>query len=91
MLELLDFYAGWCGPCQTMKPVFEEVEKEFGDRIKFTRVDVDSDPALAEKYGVMSIPVFVLLKDGVEISRKRGVVPKEVLVTWLEESLGDQT
>lgn len=87
MIELLDFYADWCPPCQQMKPVFEELEKEFEGRLGFKKIDVDSEGEEAAKFKVMSIPTFVILKDGKEVDRKVGAVNKEVFKSWIEENL----
>jgi thioredoxin 1 len=84
---LIDFYADWCGPCQVMKPVFAEIEKDYTGKIEFKKVDVDADSAMAAQYGIMSIPTFVILKDGKEVSRKLGAMPKEALKSWLDSSL----
>lgn len=84
---LIDFYADWCGPCQVMKPVFAEIEKDYTSKIEFKKVDVDADSAMAAQYGIMSIPTFVILKDGKEVSRKLGAMPKEALKSWLDSSL----
>lgn len=84
---LIDFYADWCGPCQVMKPVFAEIEKDYTGKIEFKKVDVDADSAMAAQYGIMSIPTFVILKDGKEVSRKLGAMPKEALKSWLNSSL----
>lgn len=73
-MELLDFYADWCGPCQMMKPVLDEFEKLHED-LKVRRVNVDEEGDLAEKYGVSGIPCLVFLKDGEEVAREVGVVP----------------
>lgn len=87
MLKLLDFYADWCGPCKAMKPIFEEFEEDFGDKIEFESIDVEAEGALAAEYEVMSIPTFIILKDGEEISRRLGAMPKETFREWLEENL----
>ena len=87
MLELLDFYADWCGPCQVMKPVFTEIEKNYEGKVAFKSVDVEQDVEIARKFGVMSIPTFVLVKDDKEISRKIGAMPKDVLTSWIDASL----
>lgn len=87
MIELLDFYAEWCPPCKMMEPVFVELEKEFAGRVKFRKIDVDKEGEKAAKFKVMSIPTFVILKDGQEISRKIGALSREVLKNWIEENL----
>lgn len=77
-MELLDFYADWCGPCQMMKPTMEEFEKSHPE-MKVTSVNIDEEEELAEKYGVSSIPCLVLLKDGEEVKRNVGVMPLKKL------------
>lgn len=87
MIQLIDFYADWCGPCIAMKPVFEEVEKEFKDKVEFKKVNVDSDPSEAQKYGIMSIPTFVIVKDDKEVDRRMGAMPKDQLVSFIQNNL----
>jgi thioredoxin 1 len=83
MHELIDFYADWCGPCVKMKPIFTEIEPTYEGKIAFKTVDVEADPDKAAKFGVLGIPTFVVLKEGQEVGRKVGAMPKEVLVSWL--------
>lgn len=83
MFELLKFYADWCGPCQMMIPVFAEVEKELAGKLKFRKVNIDNEMEEAEKFGVMSVPTFVLVKNEKEVDRKVGAMPKEVLGNWV--------
>ncbi len=87
MIQLLDFNAEWCGPCRVMKPVFEELAKTYAGKVEFKSIDVDVDGASAEKYGVMSIPTFVIVKDGKEMSRKIGAMPKDMLKMWIDTNL----
>ncbi|MBQ6150027.1 thioredoxin [Candidatus Saccharibacteria bacterium] len=77
-MELLDFYADWCGPCQMLKPTLEEFEKAHPE-LKITRVNIDEEEELAEKYGVSGIPCLVFLKDGEEVAREVGVMPLKKL------------
>ena len=84
MLELIDFYADWCGPCKIMSPIFEELAQEYEGKIELKKVDVESNGEMASKYNVMSIPTFVLLKDGKEVDRKIGAMPKDVVKTWID-------
>lgn len=83
MVELLDFYADWCGPCKIMEPVMEELEKEMGDKVKITKIDVDQKQDEASKYGVMSIPTYIILKDGEEKDRFIGATSKENVIQKL--------
>ena len=84
MLTLIDFYADWCGPCKIMAPIFAEIEGNYKGKIEFKKVDVEQDSALAAKFGVMSIPTFVILDGDKEVSRKLGAMPKDVLTQWLD-------
>lgn len=84
MMELLDFYADWCGPCQMMKPTVEAFEKMHPE-ITVRRVNIDNEEELAERYEVAGIPCLVLLKDGKEVAREVGVVSLKKLVKMLEK------
>ena len=87
MVELWDFSAGWCPPCQQMEPLVEELEKEFAGKVSFKKIDVDNDPAEAAEFKVMSVPTFVLLKDGVEVDRKVGTLGKKAFREWVNQHL----
>ncbi|MCH8820925.1 thioredoxin [Patescibacteria group bacterium] len=87
MVELLDFYADWCGPCKIMEPIMEELEKEMGDKVKITKIDVDQKQEEASKYGVMSIPTYIILKDSKEVDRFIGATSKENVVQKLKPHL----
>ena len=73
---LVDFWATWCGPCQTMGPLVEEIAEERTD-IKVCKLDVDQEPELARQYRVMSIPTFLVFKEGEVVKRDMGVMSKE--------------
>ena len=72
MIEVIRFYADWCGPCKMLKPIMENV-KSKSEGVSFKSYDVDKDYEIAQKYGIRSIPVVVLEKDGVEIERFSGL------------------
>ncbi len=78
-VKLLDFWAPWCGPCKMMDPILNELEKAWGEKVEIVKINVDENPAEAQKYGVMSIPTYILEKDGKETGRKVGFTPKEEL------------
>lgn len=80
---LLDFWASWCGPCQMLLPVIEELSGEVTDA-KICKINVDEEPELAEKYGVMSIPTLVVVKDGKTVSTSVGVKPKTEILEMLK-------
>lgn len=89
MNTLIDFYADWCGPCIAMKPVFNELEEKYKGKINFEKVNVDENPTEAQKFSVMSIPTFVIKdKDGKEIDRRMGAVPKDQFEEWVKSHLG---
>ena len=76
---MIDFYAEWCGPCRMMSPVVEEFAKDFEGRVKIGKINVDEESELAMRFGVQSIPSFVFIKDGKEVDRSVGLVPKPAL------------
>ncbi|MEG1495283.1 MAG: thioredoxin [Bacilli bacterium] len=80
---LVDFYAEWCGPCKMMGPILEELSKSNLD-FKIIKVNVDEHQALAQEYGVMSIPTLILFDNGIIIKKNVGFVPKELLETWIK-------
>lgn len=74
---LIDFWASWCGPCRMMSPVIDKIAEEMGDKLKVCKVNVDENHELAEKYEIMTIPAFIVIKNGAEAGRTKGVQPKE--------------
>lgn len=87
MLKLIDFWAEWCPPCKLMTPIVEELSRELKGKIEVASVNVDKDQEKASKYGIFSIPTFVLEKDGEEIVRTSGARSKEALKEWMEKYL----
>lgn len=79
---LLDFWAAWCGPCRMVSPMIDEIADERSD-IKVGKVNVDEQSELAEKFGIMSIPTLVVLKDGKIINRRTGAGSKEEILSML--------
>jgi len=72
---LIDFYATWCGPCQTMMPVLEQLKKDMGDKVKIIKVDVDKNQPLATQFQVRGVPAFLIFKNGKQVWRGAGVQP----------------
>ena len=83
---LVDFFATWCGPCRMLGPVLEEVSSDRVE-VKIVKIDVDECPNLARSFGVMSVPTLILFKDGKEVSKENGFMPKEELVDWINKSI----
>lgn len=80
---LVDFWAAWCGPCRMLSPVVDEVAEE-NDNIKVGKINVDEQGELAAKFGVMSIPMLVLFKDGKVADSSVGVVPKSAIENMIK-------
>lgn len=79
-VKLLDFWAQWCMPCKIMDPILDELEKELGDKVTIDKINVDEKSEEASKFGVMSIPTYIVLKDDKEVGRKIGVTSKADLL-----------
>lgn len=77
---LIDFWASWCGPCKMMSPVVDQIAEELNDSVKVCKVNIDEEQNLAVKYNVMSIPTFVVIKDGKEVGRTIGVQDKNDII-----------
>ena len=86
-VAVVDFSATWCGPCQMLAPVLEEVSEEMGEQVDFYNVDVDENSGLAIEYGIASVPALLVLKDGVKQDILIGFKPKEVLVEEIRRSI----
>ena len=74
-VTLVDMYAVWCGPCQAIAPIVEELSHEYEGKANITKLDVDASGDIAQRYGVMSIPTVVIFKDGQEVNREVGFKP----------------
>ena len=73
---LIDFFATWCGPCQTMSPILKQVKDELGDQVTILKVDVDKNAAIASKFQVRGVPTFVLFKNGKQVWKQAGLISK---------------
>lgn len=86
-VTVIDFFATWCGPCRMMAPIFESVGQKMSGKANFVKVDVDESEDLARKFGVMSIPTMVILKDGNLVAKRVGLMQADALEQWVDENL----
>jgi thioredoxin len=84
---LVDFYAPWCGPCQMMGPVLEQVGVQLKDRIQVVKINTDKYPDLASKHRITSLPTLVVFRDGQPVDRIEGLVRAEQLIQHLKQVL----
>ena len=82
---LVDFWAEWCGPCKMIAPILDEIAKEYGEKLKVCKIDVDSNPDIAPKFGIRGIPTLIMFKDGNAESTKVGAVSKSQLIEFVDE------
>jgi len=87
-LILVDFWASWCGPCRALAPTIEELAKEYAGKVAIGKLNVDENPKTAESFQVFSIPTMVIMKDGCEVDRIVGLVPKQHVEAVLKKYLG---
>ncbi len=81
---LVDFYATWCGPCQMMSPIIEQVNAQLKNRLQVVKIDTDRYPQLASQHNIQALPTLVLFKDGKPVHRIEGVVQAAQLVQRLQ-------
>lgn len=84
---LVDFWAEWCGPCKVQAPIIEELAKKYAGKVKIGQLEVDESPAMAQHYGIMSIPTLMIFKGGKITWQVAGVQQKKVLEEQLEAAL----
>ena len=80
---VVDFWAEWCGPCRAIAPVLEELSSELQGKVKIVKLNVDENPGVASKYGIMSIPTLMIFKNGEMAARQVGAAPKQKLEQWI--------
>lgn len=86
-LVVVDFWAEWCAPCRIIAPIVENLAKTYAGKVVFGKLNVDENPTTAAKYRIAAIPTLVILKNGVEVERIVGVVPKNIIETTIKKYL----
>lgn len=86
-ITIVDFWADWCGPCRMIAPILEEVDREISD-VTVMKVNVDKEPALADRFSINAIPTLVFFKDGQLIKQKTGLYPRDALDLIIKEIRG---
>lgn len=84
---LVDFWAEWCGPCKMIAPVLEEIADEYGEKLKICKMDVDSNPDTAPKYGIRGIPTLILFNNGELAATKVGALSKTQLTEFIDTAI----
>jgi thioredoxin 1 len=88
-LVIVDFWATWCGPCQYIAPIMQQLAEEYDGKVKVAKLDVDSSGPTAMRFNVRSIPSVLFFKDGKHVDTVVGAVPKQVLVAKVEQHLAE--
>lgn len=86
-LVVMDFFATWCGPCKMLTPIFESLSKEMSDSVDFAKVDIDRSLEVAQEYKIVSVPTMIIFKNGKEVQRIVGFVPKEQIKSKIKAHL----
>lgn len=87
-IALVDFWADWCGPCKMLGPTIEKLGESYDGKALIGKVNVDDEPELAQRFGVMSIPTVIFFRNGEEIDRKVGLMPEAAYTAILDANLG---
>ena len=86
-LLVVDFYATWCGPCKKLSPTLDEVSEELGEQVNIVKVDVDESEDLAMDYGIRSVPTVLFFKNGQQVDKFVGALPKSEIVAKIQAQL----
>ena len=86
-IAVVEFNSTWCGSCQKLAPIVEEISEELSDRLDFYNIDVDDNPDITESFGIDTIPTLVVLKNGERVDQKVGYYPKEKVLEFLESNI----
>ena len=84
-VSFVDFWAAWCGPCRMLAPIVDELSRDYEGKAQIAKLDVDANQYTARQYGVMSIPTMIIFKDGEEVDRLVGVMPKQMIAERLDK------
>jgi len=84
---LIDFWAEWCGPCRMLSPIVDQLAEEYEGRLKFYKLNVDDNPEVPSKYGIVSIPTLLIFKNGEPVDKLVGAVPKNKVKSVIDEIL----
>lgn len=86
-LVVMDFFATWCGPCKMLAPIFESLSNEMSDKVDFAKIDIDRSLEVVEEYKIVSVPTMIIFKNGKEVQRIVGFVPKEQIKSKIKAHL----
>ena len=84
---LCDFWAEWCGPCKQISPILEELAVDLKDKVKIAKINIDQNPEIPSKYGIMSIPTLMLFNKGEVVGTQVGLMQKNDLEIWIKEKI----